>query len=293
MLTLQNTKPSFYAPVDDAERERALNGYIAFLNERNGLLDPATGTLPNREASLTDMNASQVRFDGRVAQADFDRLLAKWNPADPALTPEMLVLIVLCRMNDGEAYGVRVVKAAQARRNAGVTDLRTKAIAFAQEEEEYHTRILKGSAHHFGLKVNAEYKPTFALKVLIGALAEAPKPLFHPILYGSEVAGVFLFNWALNRIREMIKEPALREVLEARMMEILVDELGHVAFNRLVLSERSRKLGRFLAGQTVKGMTWITPELATLGFDKNAQSRFGGFDIDQLPEEARRRGYFA
>lgn len=293
MLTLQNTQSSLFAPVDDAERERALNAYIAFLNERNGLLDATTGTLPHREASLNEMNASHVRFDGRLAQADFDRLLAKWNPADPALTPEMLVLIVLCRMNDGEAYGVRVVKAAQARRNVGVTDLRTKAIAFAQEEEEYHTRILKGSAHHFGLKVNAEYKPTFALRVLIGALAEAPKPLFHPILYGSEVAGVFLFNWALNRIREMVKEPALREVLEARLMEILVDELGHVAFNRLVLSERSRKLGRFLAGQTIKGMTWITPELATLGFDKNAQSRFAGFDIDQLPEEARRRGFFA
>jgi hypothetical protein len=293
MNTIPNRSASFYGPVDDAERERSLNAYIGFLNARNGTLDMATGTLPNREASLTAMNASPVRYEGRVSQADFDRLLAHWNPSDAALTPELLVLIVLCRMNDGEAYGVRVVKEAQRRRNEGVNDLRTKVIAFAQKEEEYHTRILKGSAHHFGITVSAEYKPTMALKVLIHALARAPKPFFHPILYGSEVAGVFLFNWALNRIREMIKEPALREVLEARMMEILVDELGHVAFNRLVLSERSRGIGQFLAGQTIKGMTWITPELAALGFDKNAQSKFAGFDVQHLPEEARRRGFFA
>jgi hypothetical protein len=293
MIKIQSNSPSFYGPVDDAQRERSLGAYIGHLNERNGLLDAATGTLPNREKSLSAMNASEVRFPGKIAQADFDRLLAKWNPSDPALTPEMLVLICLCRMNDGEAYGVRIVKAAQAKRNAGVNDLRTKVISFAQEEEEYHTRILKGAAHHFDIRVTAEYKPSIALKVLIHALARAPKPFFHPLLYGSEVSGVFLFNWTLNRVREMVKEPALREVLEARLMEILVDELGHVAFNRLVLSERSRGIGQFLAGQTIKGMTWITPELATLGFDKNAQAGFAGFDIHQLPEEARRRGFFA
>lgn len=293
MQPILSSRASFYGPVDDAQRDASLNAYISFLNERNGLLDPATGTLPHREASLTTMNASPVVFDGLVAQADFDRLLAKWNPADPALTAELLVLVCLCRMNDGEAYGVRIVKAAQERRNRGVNDLRTKVISFAQEEEEYHTRILKGSAHHFGLQVNGTFKPAFALTVLIHTMARAPKPFFHPILYGSEVAGVFLFNWTLNRIRELVKEPALREVLEARMMEILVDELGHVAFNRLVLSERARGFGKLLAGQTIKGMTWITPELATLGFDAQAQAAFAGFDVDQLPEEARRRGFFA
>ncbi len=284
---------SFYGPVDDQQREQSLSAYIAYLNERNGLLDPATGTLPNREASLSAMNASPVRYEGRLSQADFDRLLTKWDPSDSALTPEMLLLVVLCRMNDGEAYGVRVVKAAQEQRNRGVNDLRTKVISFAQEEEEYHTRILKGAAHHFALDVKGEYKPSLALKGLIHAMARAPKPLFHPILYGSEVAGVFLFNWMLGRIREMVTEPALREALEQRMMEILVDEMGHVAFNRLVLSERARGIGKFLAGQTIKGMTWITPELSAIGFNTQAQAAFADFDIDQLPEEARRRGFFA
>jgi len=293
VIKIQSSAASFYGPVDDTQRERTLKAYIGHLNERNGLLDAASCTLPNREASLGVMNASGVRFPGLLAQADFDRLMAKWDPSDPALTPEMLALICLCRMNDGEAYGVRLVKAAQAKRNEGVNDVRTNVISFAQEEEEYHTRILKGSAHHFDIHVTDDYKPSMALKVFIHALAQAPKPFFHPLLYSSELAGIFLFNWTLNRIREMIKEPTLREVLEQRLMEILVDELGHVAFNRLVLTERSRGIGRILAGQTVKSMTLLTPELAALGFDTKAQGGFASFDVDQLPEEARRRGFFA
>jgi hypothetical protein len=76
-------------------------------------------------------------------------------------------------------------------------------------------------------------------------------------------------------------------------MEILVDEIGHVAFNRLAMGERWLGVGRFLAGQTVRGMPVITPELGALGFDRSVEQAFSGFDLGDLPEEARNRAFFA
>lgn len=286
--------PSFYGKVDDAQREALLQAYVDFLVKRNGPVDPQTGLLPLREISLEHMNSSNVRFDGYIPQDLFDRLFAHFSTSDPDLNPSLLVLLLFCKMNAGEAYGVRVVKAVHAKRWRQSQDLPSRAISFAQEEEEYHTRILVGATHYFDVRAQGTYNPPFALKVLIGSLAYAPKALFHPILYASEVAGVYVFNWTLNRVRSMIKDqPQLVEVLEQRLIEVLIDEIGHVAFNRLVLGERGRRMGQTLAAQTVKGLPRMTPELRAVGFDTSVMRDFTRFDLRDLPEQARQRGFFA
>lgn len=285
---------SFYAGVDESQREALLKAYIDYLTERNGELDRETGTLPRREASLAQMNAAEIRFEGEILQADFDRLYANFDASAPELTPELLLLLTFCKMNAGEAYGVRVVRAVHERRDQNPSSPRGQAILFAQEEEEYHTRILVGAALNFDIQVEGVYLPKLPLKVLIHAIAYAPRPLFHPILYGAEVAGVYSFNWTLNRIAASIKgQPALREALEERLIEILVDEIGHVAFNRLAMGERWLGVGRYLAGQTVRGMPLITPELGALGFDRSVERAFANFDLGDLPEEARKHAFFA
>jgi hypothetical protein len=210
------------------------------------------------------------------------------------MTPELLMLLTLCKMNAGEAYGVRIVKAVHARQDRGKTDLPTRVIQFAQEEEEYHTRILVGSAGYFDIRAGGTYHPALTLKVLIHSIAYSPRPLFHPILFGSEAAGVYVFNWTLNRVQSFYKgQPDLQQALEQRLVEILVDEIGHVAFNRLVMGNAGRQLGHTMAGLTVRGMTTITPELAALGFNHTVEKDFGKFDYQHLPEEVRRRGFFA
>ncbi|HNT26451.1 MAG TPA: hypothetical protein PKM21_18940 [Anaerolineales bacterium] len=285
---------SFYARVDDAQRQALLQAYIDHLQARNGQLDPSTGRLPRREASLETMNASDVRYAGQVSQAHFDRLYANFSASDPHLDPALLLLLLFCKMNAGEAYGVRVVKAVHARRWQQSQDLPSRAIAFAQEEEEYHTRILVGAAHHFNIQAGGEYVPRLALKVLIGSLAYAPRLFFFPILYASEVAGVYIFNWTLKRVRSLIPDqPQLAEALEQRLIEIIIDEIGHVGFNRLVLGEQGRGLGRLLAGQTARGLPLMTPELGAAGFDASALRGFANFDLHDLPEQARQRAFFA
>jgi hypothetical protein len=290
------SKSSFYERVDESQREVLLEAYLEYLARRNGPLDKGTGTLPKREARLQEMNAAAAAMPigGDISQSDFDRLYAGWRESADELTPELLLLLTLCKMNAGEAYGVRIVRAVHERRHKGQPDLRERVIEFAQEEEEYHTRILVGASHHFGVQARGAYYPKLALKVLIHSIAYAPQPLFHPILYGSEVAGVYVFNWTLNQIRSFVTgQPELQEALEQRLVDILIDEVGHVAFNRLAMGQPGLGLGRALAGQTVRGMTWITPELAAMGFDRSVEKEFASFDLCDLPEEVRRHGFYA
>jgi hypothetical protein len=288
-----SVKKSFYEPVDNSQREALLGAYLASLEQRNGKITPGSGVLPKREISLEAMNAAARQQVEPLPQGQFDELWAHSDPARARENPKMLLLLLFSKMNGGEAYGVKVVKAVHGKRWAHAEDLPTKAIQYAQEEEEYHTRILVGAANHYGIAVTRQYVPTAALKVLIGGLAYAPKPLFHPVLYGAEVSGVFIFNWTLQQISKWIKDdPKLVEALEQRLIEVLVDEVGHVAFNRLVLGENGRKLGQFLARQTLRGLPVITPELKPVGFDSNTLRDFEKFDFGDLPEEVRRRGFF-
>lgn len=287
-------KQGFYEPVDNSQREALLADYIAYLIERNGKIDPGSGVLPKREISLEAMNEAARQKIEPLPQDQFDRLWADFDPARAREDPRMLLLLLFSKMNGGEAYGVKVVKAVHGKRWQHAEDLPTRAIQYAQEEEEYHTRILVGAANHYGIQVTRQYVPSAALKVLIGALAYAPKPMFHPVLYGAEVAGVFIFNWTLNQIPRWIKnDPGLVEALQQRLIEVLVDEIGHVAFNRLVLGEPGRRLGQFLAAQTLRGMPVMTPELKPVGFDSTTLREFARFDLPSLPEEVRRRGFFA
>lgn len=294
MLASSTSQASFYAPVDEAQRKSLLNAYITHLDQKNGETDPQTGALPYREDSLTLMDASVVRYDGRLSQSDFDRLYDQFNSRAPELNPDLLLLLTFCKMNGGEAYGVRVVKDVYTRRNKYGSDLRGQAMQVAQQEEEYHTRILVGAANQFDIQVVDRYRPKLMLKALIHAIAYSPRTLMHPILYSAEVSGIYLFNWTLNQISDFLKgQTELQELLEQRLTEILIDEVGHVAFNRLVMSPAELSLGTRLAGLTVRGLPQITPETEALGFHGSALRRFADFDYLSLPEEVRQRSFFA
>jgi hypothetical protein len=286
--------PSFYGPVDDAHRQSLLAAYVDHLQHKNGQPDPRTGALPRREERLAQMDASPLRYAGHLSQTDFDRLYDRFGRFATALSPDLLLLLTLCKMNGGEAYGVRVVKGVYTRLDKYGSDLRGQVMRLAQQEEEYHTRILVGAARQFDIRVVDRYRPTLLLKVLIHAIAYAPRALMHPILYSAEVAGIYLFYWTLNRIRGFLPgQTELQELLEQRLTDILVDEVGHVAFNRLVMSPRELALGASLAGLTLRGLPQITPEASALGFRGQTLSQFAGFDYLALPAEVRRRGFFA
>ncbi len=267
-----------------------LSDYLSFLDRRNG--STATdGEYPIREKWLEQANATDVRFQGKVSAETFERLYAKYDGGrghDPAL----LALLTFVKANAGEAYGVEVV--GRMRHGRPASNLFEQVERVLGKEETYHTRILLGATGQFEVPPpSSAFRPPLSLKVLISTLAYSPKAIFHPVLLASEVAGVFTFNWMLQQVgRVFADQPALQASLEERLMEILVDEIGHIAFNRMAVGPSGMATARALAPHVAAATSKMNPEFVALGWGRETLRAFDRFELSSLPEEARRRAFY-
>jgi hypothetical protein len=226
-----------------------------------------------------------------VDAVDFAR---SWTRFDPGARHDdaLLALLAFVKVNAGEAYGVETVSRVRHARPPE-TPFETLERVLGNEET-YHTRILAGATAQFGLpRPEGPWRPTLALRLLIGTIAWSPKALFHPILLGSEISGVFTFHRMLERVRVLFRDqPAVRDTLEQRLIEILTDEIGHIAFNRLAVGPLGLAAARALAPRVAGAAARLTPEFGALGWGAGLD-RFDAFDLASLPEEARSRAFFA
>lgn len=282
---------SFYAQPPPEGAADALTAYLAFLERRNGSLD-ADNPFPRREQWLAAINDQPVRYEGAVDEGLFQQSYERFDPR-AAASPALVSLLAFVKMNAGEAYGVEAVAKARHGQPVG-DDLMDRVERVLGREETYHTRILLGSTRLFGMpEPTGAWKPPLAVKAVIGALVHAPKPLFHPVLLGAEVAGIFTFNWMLNRTRELFADtPKVRELLEERLIEVIIDEIGHVAFNRVAVGRFGMAAARQIAPHVANEAAGNTPELKALGWTKQTLADFDAFGLHSLPEEARRRAFF-
>jgi hypothetical protein len=281
--------PSFYDAIPTGDVDDTLRSYLSFLATRNGSV-ATEGAYPTREVWLAQSAAWDARHAGSVDVQAFQRGWAQ-RGVDRTVDPALLALLAFVKVNAGEAYGVETVRRHRHGSPAqGVFQTVERVLA---HEETYHTRILLGATTQFDVPApTGAWTPTLPLRVLIGTLAWSPKVLFHPVLLASEIAGVFTFNWMLKQVGTQFRdEPALRETLEARLLEILVDEIGHIAFNRLAVGPLGLAAARSLAPRVAAAASQMTPELGALGCD-SAVGDFAHFDLSSLPEEARRRAFF-
>lgn len=282
---------SFYSLIPEAPREDLLRSYRAFLGERNGTTD-ARIPFPRREAWMAQSETWSVRHRGQLVAESFERLYARYDPRAELSAP-LLALLTFVKVNAAEAYGVEVVTPTRLKKQLA-SGLFGEVELLVAKEETYHTRILLGAARQFGLEPpKVPYRPPLPLKLLIGSLAHSPEAVFHPILLGAELSGVFQFDWLLRKVGEVFKsEPELRETLEQRLVEILIDELGHVAFNRLAVGGRGLRAAREMAPRIANQTARMTPEFLALGWGRATLDEFPRFDLGGLPDEVRRRGYF-
>jgi hypothetical protein len=289
-LVPTSLRPSFYSPIPESAREDLLLAYRRFLERRNGDMDFTRG-FSLREQWLREAASWRSEYTGPVDGEAFNRAYANFAEVKK-LSLQELALLTFVKANAGEAYGVEVVNRVRHKRQ-DATKLFHQVERLLSFEETYHTRILIGATQHFGVKVEGAWRPNLQLRLLIGSLAYAPGLFFHPILLASEISGVFIFQWMLHRVGEVFREqPAVRESMEQRLIEILVDEVGHVAFNRMAVGPLGLSVVRRMVPGVLRGATGTTPEYKAIGLDEHELSKVNGFDLHHLPEEVLRRAYF-
>jgi hypothetical protein len=287
------TANSFFAPTAELTRaDDVLADYQRSLVRRNG-----EGFAAREAAMATEFDATQRPSELSLDAARFNRNYVRFGEKD--VSKEELALLAFVKINAGEAWGVECVAAAREKQRL-VPGVVSEVEKLVTHEEQFHTRLLVGAAGHFHgadgtrLAVTGAWKPSFPLRMIIGALVHAPRSLFHPVLLGAEIAGVYAFNWLLRRLKTLFPEsPAVRESMERRLIEVLVDEVGHIAFNRVLVGAPGRAVARVIAQQVTWTHQFQSPELMALGFGKDMVGRMSKFDLLDLPEEVRRRAFFA
>ncbi|MEP7051111.1 MAG: hypothetical protein ABJB12_12200 [Pseudomonadota bacterium] len=272
----------------DARREQRV-AYRGFLAERDGVPDLERRTLSRREQSLGRFMlplAAQRGLDRPLFASQY----AKFDRAR-ATSPELLLLITLVKVNAAEAFGVNSTYEQAFRRAAHEQDDLELVLLI---EETYHTKILLSTARLYGMDVQAPYTPPTALRALIGGIAHAPEFLSRPLTLASEIFGTLSFLKLLQAARTILKhDPELRDAVEERLTEVLIDEIGHIAFNRMCLGRAGLAQARAMLPLVARGLRNAMPEFEALGVELSCAGAESVTTSAALPEEVRRAAFIA
>jgi hypothetical protein len=274
-----------FRAIPTEERAAKLALYQEFLREHDGQPDHDRMILSHREATMQRFEQSSALFSRPIDTKLFHEQYEDFD-ARRETPRELLLLLALTKINAAEAYGIQVTK--QLRKDDEVTELE-QWIAL---EEHYHTRILLSSARHFGLAVERPFTPPSLFKGLIAMIARVPPSLFYPLVLMSEVVGAVGFYRLIGATREILKdEPAVRDAIEERLTEVLIDELGHISYNRLLIGEGALKAAQALLPSVALVMRNAVAELPAILGGPLPVRDFMEFDWRQVPEEIRRRSF--
>ncbi len=282
--------PSFYQPVDEGEREALYASYVEFLGRRNGEMDFERRRYSKREAHLQALDGASLAFRGPFDPEAFRRQYAHYDKgeATPAATQ---LLLMFCKVNAGEAFGVEVMREAR-KAYFERPEAQYQAEKIIANEEEYHTKLLVGATGYFGVKMDQSFVPPLPLKILIHGLAGMPQRFFHSVLLAAELAGIYTFNTLLDITRVVLRDqPEVRDAMEERLCAVLVDEIGHVSYNRLALGTWGLSLARRLYPLVQKSVA-ASPEFRALREKVGGGLPLHALDYRHLPEAVRAQAFF-
>jgi hypothetical protein len=265
--------------------------YRAFLSERDGEVDFNRRTLSRREAKMQKYEQPLARLR-EMDEPTFAKQYERYDESRRT-SPEMLLLLALVKVNAAEAFGVSKTFG-KAMKRAILEDDDLESVLLV--EETYHTRILLSSACLYGIGVDAVYTPPSALRILIGGIAHTPESLSRPLVLAGEILGTLLFANLLSGARKVLKhDPELADSIEERIIEVLVDEIGHISFNRMCMGPVGLAQTRMILPLLVKALGGMSPELRALGvMPRDPLSDLPMIaDPSRLPEIVRKQAFFA
>jgi hypothetical protein len=277
-----------FSPVSRTARPAILRDYREYLRVRDGIVDVTNRTLSKREAGMQRFLVAGDRWIEReLFRLQYERF-------DPRLrmAPETLLLLALVKVNAAEAYGVHHTIGGALERAHGSND-DTELVVLV--EESYHTKNLVSAARLYGLPVPAPARPHVALRAMVSSIATLPDFLARPLTLAGELIGVLVFLGLLDAARTILKHaPAVRDAIEERLIEILIDEIGHVSFQRLSMGRAGLALTRALLPIVAHGLAGAAPEVRALGALPLAPvEALSRLSWQGLPETVRRSAFFA
>jgi hypothetical protein len=277
-----------FSPVSKTARPAILRHYREYLQARDGLVDATQRTLSKREERMRGFFVAGDRsIDRELFQLQYERFDPKRSTCR-----EMLLLLALVKVNVAEAYGVQqTIDGALERAQRSDDDTELMLLV----EESYHTKILLSAARLYGIDVPAPARPHVALRALVSSIATLPDFLARPLTLAGEMMGVLVFLKLLDAARTILSEaPSVRDAVEERLIEILIDEIGHVSFQRLSMGRAGLALTKALLPIVALGLSRSIPEVRALGAIPHAPVEgFTALAHHGLPETVRRNAFFA
>jgi hypothetical protein len=204
----------------------------------------------------------------------------------------MAALFVFAKINANEAYAVeRVTRRARSEGD----ELAARLDRFVLLDETYHTRILLSATTLFGARVSEPARPVVATRAIVAGIAGLPEIASRPITLAGEIIGILTFLRLLGAVRRVFaSRPEIRESLEERVIEVLVDEVGHMSLNRLLARAGTFAALRALLPAFAIGTAGTLPEAVMLGVLPVPMRDAMSFDVTRdVPDEVRRRAFVA
>lgn len=257
-----------------------IEGYRAYLRERNGEADLLNRRLAHREEFFAKIEANPVRSRRVIDPEVFERAMQSRRPASD-MSPELAFLLATAKLNQAERFGVGLGETYG--KNSGGDILPERV--YTELEEHYHTRLLAYVLDIFGLPFRVT-PPPFVMRQFVKLTVFIPEERSFAFVGAAEIAGCAMFDLLGQAGAALFAdEPEVADRIRLLYGEILTDEIGHVGYCAARSSDAGRRIMRILSGPIARLFSRQTPEiLRVVGREALDERLSRPFDIADFQE---------
>jgi hypothetical protein len=248
----------------EADRKRMLDACYEHTRTRDGDLDLATGTLPEREARLRPLFERSVDWEGEVDVDAFYQHLHRVATPDVAVEAGTQWALGVALASESEHYGVQ-----KELENVYKRGLREADRVHLQHvfQEGSHTALLMRACALLGLG-NVRFRPPhWSKRAVIDRQVGLPDSIRFPLILLGEMIGTVVLTHLRNSVALFDDDPELAKLLYEILDEVVYDEQLHVYHCACRLGAGGRLLARMLLPAAVATAQREYPVFAALGLD--------------------------